>query len=179
VTGTPVAGAAVTTHPHWIPAYVALGSNLDDPVQQVRRAFGALETSLPQTRLVARSSWYRSPPMGPVEQPEFVNAVAGLLTRLDAPALLQHLKSLETRLGRAAPVVRWGPRSIDLDLLVHGTTQVASESLTVPHPGLAERTFVLVPLAEIAPSLEVPGQGRVSTLLRRLDPAGALQRIDA
>jgi 2-amino-4-hydroxy-6-hydroxymethyldihydropteridine diphosphokinase len=75
--------------------------------------------------------------------------------------------------------VRWGPRSIDLDLLVHGTTQVASESLTVPHPGLAERTFVLVPLAEIAPSLEVPGQGRVSTLLRRLDPAGALQRIDA
>jgi 2-amino-4-hydroxy-6-hydroxymethyldihydropteridine diphosphokinase len=112
-----------------------------------------------------------------VAQPDFVNAVAGLLTRLDAPALLQELKSLESRLGRAAPVVRWGPRLIDLDLLVHGTTRVQQESIHVPHPGIAERAFVVAPLCDVSPSLEVPGVGRVSALLRRLD-TGGLERID-
>jgi 2-amino-4-hydroxy-6-hydroxymethyldihydropteridine diphosphokinase len=160
----------------WLPAYVALGSNLDDPVRQVERAFDALATAIPDTRLVSRSGLYRTPPMGPVEQPDFVNAAAGLLTRLDAPTLLRELKALETRLGRAAPVVRWGPRLIDLDLLVHGSTQIAEETITVPHPGLAERAFVLVPLADIAPSLVVPGQGRVTELLGRVDTTG-LERI--
>jgi 2-amino-4-hydroxy-6-hydroxymethyldihydropteridine diphosphokinase len=160
----------------WVPAYVALGSNLDDPPMQVERAFRALE-SLPDTRLVLRSRRYRSRPMGPVEQPDFVNAVAGLITQLDAPTLLRELRALETRLGRAAPVVRWGPRRIDLDLLVHGSTRIHDESIAIPHPGIAERAFVLVPLCDISPSLVVPGIGRVSALLRRID-AGGLEPIE-
>ena len=159
----------------WTPAYVALGSNLDDPSAQVGRAFDALAT-LPDTRLVARSPSYRSPPLGPVSQPDFVNAAAGLLTRLAPRALLDALKSLEAALGREAPVVRWGPRRIDLDLLVHGAARVEEQGLSVPHPGLAERAFVLLPLADIAPDLEVPGIGRVRSLAARVDSQG-LERI--
>ena len=159
----------------WTPAYVALGSNLDDPSAQVGRAFDALAT-LPDTRLVARSPSYRSPPLGPVSQPDFVNAAAGLLTRLAPRALLVALKSLEAALGRESPVVRWGPRRIDLDLLVHGAARVEEEGLSVPHPGLAERAFVLLPLADIAPDLEVPGIGRVRSLAARVDSQG-LERI--
>lgn len=164
-----------TARPRWVPAYVGLGSNLDDPARQVRRAFDALGR-LPSTRLELRSSLYRSRPMGPVEQPDFVNAAAGLLTQLEAAELLDELKRLEALLGRAVPVVRWGPRLIDLDLLAHGTTRVAGDSLTVPHPGLVERAFVLVPFAEIAPALELPGMGRVATLATRVAHDG-LERI--
>lgn len=170
----PARGAAERVR--WIPAYVALGSNLDDPRSQVERAFEAL-AQLPRSRLVARSALYRSPPLGPVEQPDFVNAAAGLLTQLDAAELLRELKALETALGRAVPVERWGPRRIDLDLLVHGTTQVQQPDLHVPHPGIAERTFVLAPLCDISPSLTVPGVGRVSSLLAGLDASG-LERMD-
>lgn len=161
----------------WIPAYVALGSNLDDPRAQLARAFAALE-DLRASRLIARSSVYRSPPLGPVAQPDFLNAVAGMLTTLDAADLLAELKSLEDRLGRARPVVRWGPRRIDLDLLVHGTAHILEPGLRVPHPGIAERAFVLAPLAEIAPDLDVPGVGRVSTLAARVNRAG-LERAAA
>ena len=150
--------------PRWIPAYVALGSNLDDPARQVRRAFDAL-AALPQTRFVARSALYRSRPLGPVAQPDFVNAAAGLLTQLDAVTLLRELKALETRLGRATPVMRWGPRLIDLDLLVHGATQLQDAGITVPHPGVGERAFVLAPLAEIDPQRHVPGQPALAELL--------------
>lgn len=169
------AGPPVAALPHWVPAYVALGSNLGHPEHQVERAFEALR-GLPQSRLVLRSSLYRSRPMGPVTQPDFVNAVAGLLTQLDARALLQHLKTLESQLGRAAPIVRWGPRLIDLDLLAHGSTRLAEPAITVPHAALAERDFVLVPLAEIAPSLDLPGVGRVAVLVQRLG-ASELERI--
>jgi 2-amino-4-hydroxy-6-hydroxymethyldihydropteridine diphosphokinase len=165
----------VVSFEHWVPAYVALGSNLDDPVQQVARAFDAL-AGLPRSRLVLRSPAYRSRPLGPVEQPDFVNAVAGLLTQLDPEHMLLQLKQAEDRLGRARPVVRWGPRRIDLDLLVHGDSRRDAPDLHLPHRGLAERAFVLVPLADIAPELMVPGVGRVSALLRRVD-AGALERI--
>ncbi|MCU0767797.1 MAG: 2-amino-4-hydroxy-6-hydroxymethyldihydropteridine diphosphokinase [Gammaproteobacteria bacterium] len=160
-----------------VPAYVAVGSNLDDPRAQVERALSAL-AELPQTRLVLCSSLYWSRPLGPVEQPDFVNAVAGLLTGLDPAALLAVLKDLEVRLGRAQPVVRWGPRRIDLDLLVHGTARSDADALRLPHPGIAERAFVLVPLAEIAPDLDVPGRGRVRDLLARVD-AASLERIAA
>jgi len=155
----------------WVPAYVALGSNLDDPVAQVARAMDALG-ELPDTRRVLRSSLYRSRPFGPVEQPDFVNAVAGLLTALEPARLLQCLQATEARLGRERPVVRWGPRRIDLDLLVHGGTRIAQPDLTVPHPGIAERAFVLVPLAEIAPDLLVPGAGSVRDLLAQVDSSG-------
>ena len=161
----------------WIPAYVALGSNLDDPTAQVGRALAAL-AQLRDSRRIACSSLYRSRPLGPVEQPDFVNAVAALLTRLDPTALLSALKATEERLGRERPPVRWGPRRIDLDLLVYGTARIDEPGLQVPHPGIAERNFVLVPLAEIAPDLDVPGLGRVSALLRRLDPA-SVERIAA
>lgn len=166
-----------TSKPRWVPAYVALGSNLEHPQSQVLRAFDAL-ASLPATRLVLRSSCYRSRPFGPVEQPDFVNAAAALLTQLDAHALLRELKALETRLGRSVPVVRWGPRLIDLDLLVHGRTQASDATITVPHPGIAERDFVLVPLAEICPDLDVPGVGRVGALLQAVGPS-TLERIGA
>jgi 2-amino-4-hydroxy-6-hydroxymethyldihydropteridine diphosphokinase len=158
----------------WIPAFVALGSNLDDPERQVERAVAAL-ADVPRSRLVSRSSLYRSPPFGPVVQPEFVNAVAGLLTTLDARAMLGELKALERRLGRETPVVRWGPRRIDLDLLIHGDARVDEPEIQVPHPGLAERAFVLIPLAEIAPDLEVPGAGRVRTLASRVEASGLVK----
>jgi len=161
--------------PRWVPAYVALGSNLDDPAVQVARAMDALG-ELPHTRLVLRSSLYRSRPFGPVEQPDFVNAVAGLLTSLEPAALLASLQDLETRLGRERPAVRWGPRRIDLDLLVQGSVRVAQPGLELPHPGIAERAFVLAPLAEIAPDLDVPGVGRVGALLAQLDSSG-LERL--
>jgi 2-amino-4-hydroxy-6-hydroxymethyldihydropteridine diphosphokinase len=161
----------------WIPAYVALGSNLDDPSVQVARAFTAL-AGLRGSRMVARSSLYRSPPFGPVAQPDFVNAVAGMLTTLDAATMLAELKALEERLGRDRPVVRWGPRLIDLDLLVHGTTRIDEPQIQVPHPGIADRAFVLTPLAEVAPDIDVPGVGRVRTLAARVDEAG-MSRIAA
>jgi len=161
----------------WVPAYVALGSNLDDPRAQVERAITALG-DLPDTRCVLRSSLYGSRPFGPVEQPDFVNAVAGLLTLLDPADLLGHLKALEAQLGRERPVVRWGPRRIDLDLLVHGDACVSQPDLEVPHPGIAERAFVLVPLAEIAPDLVVPGAGCVRDLLGRVDSSD-LERLAA
>jgi 2-amino-4-hydroxy-6-hydroxymethyldihydropteridine diphosphokinase len=160
----------------WLtPAYVALGSNLDDPRVQVERALDAL-AGVRNSRLVLRSSLYRSRPFGPVEQPDFVNAVAGLLTTLSPEALLAELQALETRLGRERPVVRWGPRRIDLDLLAHGTGCADQPGLTLPHPGIADRAFVLVPLAEIAADLAVPGRGRVRALLARVDSSG-VERI--
>lgn len=157
----------------WTPAYVGLGSNLDDPPLQIGRAFEAL-AKLPDTRLVLRSRLYRSRPLGPIDQPDFVNAAAGLLTRLPCRGLLESLKALETRLGRKPPVERWGPRRIDLDLLVYGNARVDEPGLTVPHPGVAERAFVLAPLAEFAPDLRVPGLGLARDLLAAVDTSGLL-----
>jgi len=157
--------------PRWTPAYVGLGSNLEGPQQQVERGFDAL-ARLPETLLVARSRRYRSRPLGPQDQPDFVNAVAGLLTRLDPEALLAQLKQLEVTLGREQPVRRWGPRVIDFDLLLFGAEKRATPALTLPHPGLLERNWVLYPLQDIAPSLWVPGQGRVADLAERLGADG-------
>ena len=138
---------------------------------QIERAFAAL-SELPGTRLIARSRRYRTQPLGPQDQPEFVNAAAGLLTQLNARELLVALKNLERTLGRDVPVVRWGPRRIDLDLLVHADAQISESDLVVPHPGLPERNFVLYPLSDIAPDLHVPGHGRIRQLAARVGPAG-------
>lgn len=159
-----------------VPAYVGLGSNLDDPVRQVRAALAAL-AALPRTRLIASSALYRNPPMGPPEQPDFVNAVAGLLTALPALALLHGLQSIEDAQGRRRDGPRWGPRTLDLDLLIYGDTQLRSEALTLPHPGLAERTFVLVPLLEVAPGLRIPGGDRIALLAAATD-GGGLARLE-
>jgi len=148
----------------WIPAYVGLGSNLDEPARQITRAFEALD-ELEDTQVVLRSRRYRTKPFGPVAQPDFVNAAAGLLTRLPARRLLAALKATETRLGRVPAAERWGPRRIDLDLLVYGEARIDEPGLAVPHPGLAERAFALAPLADIAPELRVPGLGPVRDLL--------------
>jgi 2-amino-4-hydroxy-6-hydroxymethyldihydropteridine diphosphokinase len=155
----------------WFPAYVALGSNLDQPLLQIERAFTAL-AQLAQCRLIARSRLYKTQPLGPQDQPEFINAAAGLLTTLSARELLAELKRLERELGRAQPIVRWGPRVIDLDLLVYADTQISETDLTVPHRGLPERNFVLYPLRDLAPELLVPGHGRVSQLAARVGGAG-------
>ncbi len=159
------------SQPTWTPAYIGVGSNLDDPQAQVAQGFDAL-AGLPNTRLMLRSKLYRSAPLGPQDQPHFVNAVAGLLTQLDAPALLTQLKLLEKSLGRKQPIVRWGPRVIDFDLLVFGSTRIESDDLTVPHPGIAVRSFVLMPLKDIAPDLDIPGIGRVTALVSRVDASG-------
>lgn len=155
----------------WQPAYVALGSNLDDPRRQVEKAFGEL-AGLTDTQLVLRSGLWRSAPMGPQDQPDFVNAVAGLLTRREPRALLQDLRLLERRMGRIEPAARWGPRLIDLDLLMVGDVRCDEPGLRLPHAGLHLRNFVLYPLAEIAPMLWVPDHGRVCRLLEGIQGDG-------
>jgi len=155
----------------WRPAYVALGSNLADPAAQVAAALGRLP-GIPGTRLIARSRLWASRPLGPQDQPDFVNAVAGLLTQLDARELLGELQALERAMGRTGPVVRWGPRSIDLDLLAMGSDELSEPAICLPHPGVHERDFVLYPLAELAPELWIPGRGRVEALARRVANRG-------
>jgi len=160
----------------WHVAYVGIGSNLDQPADQVQRALRAL-SQLPQTRLVLQSSLYGSKPMGPATQPDFVNAVAGLLTQLDMAAFFGALRALESALGREPPRVRWGPRRIDLDLLLFDAERLDGADLTLPHPGIVQRNFVLYPLLEVAPELNVPGHGRVTELAARVDAAG-IWRLD-
>jgi len=145
----------------WAPAYVGIGSNLDGPEQQVQAALEAL-ARLPMTVPVCCSTFLHNRALGPQPQPEFVNAVAGLLTRLPPVGLLDELLAIERRQGRdRSASLRWGPRRIDLDLLVYGDLVINTEHLVVPHPGIATRNFVLLPLLEIAPTLRVPGLGPV------------------
>lgn len=159
------------TNARWLPAYVGVGSNLADPQLQVRRAVQALER-LPNSRLIASSSLYRTRPFGEVVQPPFVNAVVGLLTQSTPEELLAALRNLERELGREPPRERWGPRVIDLDLLVLGREERATETLTLPHAGIAERDFVLYPLADVAPDLDIPRFGRVAALRDRVANRG-------
>ena len=148
---------------HWRPAYVGLGSNLDGPARRVENAFALLDR-IPESRLVSRSSLYRSAPFGGIEQPDFVNAVAALLTQLSAHDFLKELQRIEREQGRVRGETRWGPRVLDLDLLVYSDLTIADDVLNVPHPGIAERNFVLLPLIEIAPHLDIPGVGAASSI---------------
>ncbi|MDW2982228.1 MAG: 2-amino-4-hydroxy-6-hydroxymethyldihydropteridine diphosphokinase [Rhodanobacter sp.] len=151
-------------------AYVALGSNLGDPRQQLLDAMEAL-ANLPDTRLLQRSHLYRTPPWGVLEQPPFINAAVELDTALSPHALLDALLAIEQRAGRVR-AGRNGPRTLDLDLLHVTGVQLADPQLTLPHPRLAERAFVLLPLHDIAPTLRLPGQATVAELLARLDLTG-------
>ncbi|HXW75670.1 MAG TPA: 2-amino-4-hydroxy-6-hydroxymethyldihydropteridine diphosphokinase [Steroidobacteraceae bacterium] len=155
----------------WQPAYIGVGSNLEGPRAQVLAAFGRL-AQLPRTRLVLTSQLYASRPFGPVPQPDFVNAVAGILTRLEPLELLDELLAIQVAMGRPSQHERWGPRVIDLDILVYAQVRRADARLTLPHPGIVERNFVLYPLSEIAPDLELPGLGRVAALAAGVTPEG-------
>lgn len=153
------------TVPLWRPAYIGIGSNLEEPVEQVRQGMESIE-ALPESSVVLRSGLYRSAPMGPPNQPDFINAVAAIVTRLPPPELLSLLKGIEQRQGRDRSAERWGPRILDLDLLAFSAVIMASDELTLPHPGIAERNFVLLPWRDIAPHFRVPGLGTVAQLAK-------------
>jgi 2-amino-4-hydroxy-6-hydroxymethyldihydropteridine diphosphokinase len=147
-------------------AYIGVGSNLDDPVAQVTEAIEELET-LPDSLPIARSSLYGSKAMGDAGQPDYVNAVVSIDTVLSPQVLLQALQAIERRKGRVRTGEKWGPRVLDLDLLLYGNRVIDSAELTIPHPGLHERDFVLVPLEEIAGDINIPGRGMLSALISR------------
>ncbi len=157
-------------------ACIALGGNLGDPRRQVLDAVDAL-ARLPATRLLRRSRLYRTPPWGVLEQPPFVNAAALLETGLAPHALLDALLAIEQRAGRVR-AERNGPRTLDLDLLHMDGVQLDDARLTLPHPRIAERAFVLLPLNDIAPDLVLPGQGRVADLLAAVDTQGCAPLAD-
>jgi len=148
--------------------FVGLGSNLCHPADQVLRALDSLD-ALPDVQVVRRSRLYRSAPWGVLEQPAFVNAVAELRTTLAPRPLLDTLLAIERGQGRRRDGERWGPRLIDLDLLCFGSVQIDEPGLVLPHPHIGARAFVLMPLAEIAPDLSIPGTGVVSSLLAQVD----------
>jgi 2-amino-4-hydroxy-6-hydroxymethyldihydropteridine diphosphokinase len=158
-----------------VTAYIGLGSNLADPAEQVRSARADC-AAIPGVRELAFSSLYRSPPMGPKDQPDYVNAVMAVSTDLAALALLRHLQRIEQAHGRVRTGVRWTARTLDLDLLMHGDHRIETAELTVPHPGLSQRAFVLYPLFEIAPELVIPGLGRIADLIVNC-PRDGLERI--
>lgn len=146
-----------------ITAYIGLGANLEDPTAQIEHAFDELDR-ISGTRLVARSSLYVSAPVGNVDQPDFINAVAQLETALAPRALLAALLEVEQRHGRARSF-RNAPRTLDLDLLLYGAAHFHEDHLTLPHPRMTERAFVLLPLTEMAPGLVIPGRGRATDWL--------------
>ena len=153
-------------------AYIGIGSNLDDPERQVRSAIADL-AHLPESRLLRASRLFRTAPWGRTDQPAFVNAAAVVATRLSPRALLDALLAIERAHGRHRDGTRWGPRVLDLDILLFGDMRIAEPGLDVPHPHLAERAFVLLPLADLAPGLFVPGQCRISELLDNVDTHGS------
>ncbi len=159
-------------------AYVALGSNLADPIAQVRAGAAAL-AALSDTCLDRCSALYRTAPVGPVaDQPDFINAVCRLETRLSPTALLAALLDLEAHQGRVrTQAVAGGPRTLDLDLLIYGDEVLEAPGLTLPHPRLHERAFVLYPLADIDPALVIPGRGPVRALLTQCKDQG-ITRLD-
>ncbi len=159
-------------------SYIGIGSNLDNPSKQVKLAIASLK-KIPQTRLTAHSSLYQTSPMGPQNQPDYINAVAEIETGLPAEKLLLHLQSIEKQQGRQRSGERWGARTIDLDLLLYGKTEKQSTTLTIPHPGICSREFVLIPLLEIAPDLEIPGLGKLQKIIdnRDMDDLNILEEI--
>lgn len=146
-----------------IDAYIGLGSNLDDPLAQVTEAIAQLN-ALRESRLVTHSPWYRSRAIGPGQQPDYINGVALLQTHLDAETLLQELLAIEQQHHRVR-AIKWGPRTLDLDLLLYGDNIIDTETLTVPHPRLKQRSFVLYPLADINPELVMPCGDSIDSLV--------------
>jgi 2-amino-4-hydroxy-6-hydroxymethyldihydropteridine diphosphokinase len=155
--------------------YIGLGSNLAEPLQQLRAALSAI-ARIPQSSLQAQSSFYISDPLGPADQPRYVNAVAALDTALEPWQLLDALQRIEQEQGRVRKAERWGPRTLDLDILLFGERLLDDERLTVPHYHMHARPFVLYPLAELAPELQLPDGRSLSSLLKDC-PFSGLERL--
>lgn len=154
--------------------YLALGSNLADPLHQVQAALDAM-TAIPQTMLVATSSFYRTPPYGPPDQPDYLNAAVALETTLTPEALLDQTQRIELEQGRVRKDHRWGPRTLDLDIMLFGDLTLNTPRLIVPHYDISNRAFMLVPLLEIAPTVTFPDGTQAAEILAGLD-ASAIQR---
>ena len=148
-------------------AYIALGSNLASPLEQVNAAINAIR-EIPESRIVALSSFYRTPPLGPQDQPDYLNAAVALETTLEPDALLDHTQRIELQQGRVRKAERWGPRTLDLDIMLFGDRIIRSERLTVPHYDMKNRGFMLWPLFEIAPDLHFPDGLSLHHLLTHL-----------
>ncbi|HWI13107.1 MAG TPA: 2-amino-4-hydroxy-6-hydroxymethyldihydropteridine diphosphokinase [Burkholderiales bacterium] len=158
-----------------VTAYVALGSNLEDPQSQLRSGLESLST-LPATRLLRASSFYRSAPVGYADQPDFVNAVAAIETGLSPRELLDALLAIERRHGRVREFAN-APRTLDLDIVAYGARTIDEPGLAIPHPRMHQRAFVVVPLAEIAPDAVIPGRGTARQLAALVD-AASVTRLD-
>lgn len=157
--------------------WLGLGSNLQQPVAQIETALKEL-AAIESIHLLKVSSFYRTPPWGDKHQDDFINAVAWIETDLDPVALLASLQSIENRMGRQrSSGRRWGPRLIDIDMLLYGDQQYHLDELEVPHPRMHERAFVLIPLSELDATLEIPGRGAIGKLIQQLDCTG-INRID-
>ncbi|MEE8320950.1 MAG: 2-amino-4-hydroxy-6-hydroxymethyldihydropteridine diphosphokinase [Gammaproteobacteria bacterium] len=157
-------------------AFIGLGSNLGHPEKQLAEALASLDGT-DDVCVKQNSSFYRSKPVGPQDQPDYINAVARLETDLDPLDLLDRMQAIEDRQGRVRGKVRWGPRTLDLDLLLYGDKIINKKRLTVPHPEIKNRDFVLIPLNEIAPDLVIPVLGPISELLIEISHAG-LDRLE-
>ena len=149
-----------------IRVYIGIGSNLDNPVAQVLEAVEELEM-IPDTILAERSTLYSAKPMGPADQPDYVNAVVAMDTLLSADEIHKALIKIEDLQGRVREGEKWGPRIIDLDLLLYGNNTIDTATLTVPHPGMHERDFVIIPLEEVAGNLKIPGRGNLYSLINK------------
>lgn len=157
-------------------AFIGLGSNLADPMEQIQRAVTALG-NIPRTRLLHHSPWYRSRAIGPGEQPDYVNGVALLATALDATELFSHLQRIEAAQGRERRV-RWAARTLDLDILLYGSETIHSPQLQIPHPRLTGRNFVIYPLADIRPELVLPDGTHIQTLVANCGTEGLARQPD-
>lgn len=149
-------------------AYIAIGSNLSAPLEQVNAAIQAL-ADIPQSRIVAVSSFYRTPPLGPQDQPDYLNTAVALETALDAESLLDNTQRIELQQGRERKAERWGPRTLDLDIMLFGDAIIHTERLTVPHYDMKNRGFMLWPLIEIAPQLTFPTGESLQAVLEHLN----------
>ena len=158
-----------------IEVYIGLGSNLAAPKKQLQDACARL-AELPNSTLVTCSSLYQSLPMGPQDQPDYVNAVAKLDTKLAPETLLQQTQKIELQQGRVRKAEQWGPRTLDLDILLYGQQQIETENLNIPHIGMKQREFVLYPLYEIAPDLILPSGEKLRELVKAC-PANGLQKL--
>ncbi len=144
--------------------FIGLGANLSDPVEQLRLALEAIKL-IPSTELIQCSSFYQTEPMGPKDQDDYINAVAEVRSGLSPLELLDNIQTIENKQGRVRKKERWGPRTLDLDILLFGDTLLNSPRLTIPHYGIKHRSFVLIPLAEIAPNIQLPIHGDINELI--------------